>query len=278
MMEFIFEQLPEIPHTFLEFGAHLKEANTLLLREQGWKGWSLDATAESHDQHFSAFYIRMDTVSAMLRHLEIPLHIGLLSVDIDSFDYFLLRAILAERKADLLLLEFNEAWGPHDKYCTPPNSYIRFHCDVCYGASLGAYMELLSRPEYDYHLVKVSGHPHNAFFLKGKFLSEKYIQSIKVTDFVTKPFGSVYRDNVDAFRMYGDHIKAASNCENPTKMFTCEHIKLWSDICRVSPKGGRYCNQLPGFERQCKNAPLKVWDGAMLTGSRGSDHSYVNDQ
>ena len=89
MLEYIFQQVPDIPKSFFEIGAHITEANTLYFREKGWKGWSIDSTSESSKLNFSAFYVRMNNIGAFMEHLDIPERIGLLSVDIDSFDYFI---------------------------------------------------------------------------------------------------------------------------------------------------------------------------------------------
>eukprot|EP00929_Paragymnodinium_shiwhaense_P084036 TRINITY_DN44919_c0_g1_i2.p1 TRINITY_DN44919_c0_g1~~TRINITY_DN44919_c0_g1_i2.p1 ORF type:complete len:352 (-),score=23.52 TRINITY_DN44919_c0_g1_i2:140-1195(-) len=187
MLEYIFEQLPTIPKTFFEIGAHLKEANTLLLREKGWEGWCIDATTESKDLKFAAFYIRMETVGAVLNHLSVPRHLGFLSVDVDSFEYLLMRALLAHVTPELILVEYNYEWPSNERYCTPPNSYLRLLCGVCWGSSLAAMVDLLKRPEYDYHLVAVSGLPHNAFFLKGKHLTEDFIAQNSIFNHVPQP-------------------------------------------------------------------------------------------
>ena len=273
MLEYIFQQIPEIPNSFFEIGAHITEANTLHLREKGWKGWSIDSTSESQKLNFAAFYVRMDNIGALMDHLDIPEKIGLLSVDIDSFDYFLLKRILSYRTADLLLLEFNPAWSLKQTYCTPPDFYLRFHCDVCYGNSLRSYFELLKQPDYDYHLIAISGVPHNAFFLKGKYLSKDFIASNSMNKYVQLPVReySAYKDNTAALETYSQVIQSSFNCDNPIKLITCKEIKLFADICKKSPRGGRYCStEVPKMMEQCIDFPLKVWDGPMFSGSCGS--------
>eukprot|EP00943_MAST-04B_sp_MAST-4B-sp1_P008756 g8756.t1 len=273
MLEYIFQQVPDIPKSFFEIGAHITEANTLYFREKGWKGWSIDSTSESSKLNFSAFYVRMNNIGAFMEHLDIPERIGLLSVDIDSFDYFLLKQILSYRTADLLLLEFNPAWSLNQKYCTPPDFYLRFHCDVCYGNSLRSFFELLKQPEYDYHLIAISGVPHNAFFLKGKYLSKDFIASNSMNKYVQLPVReySAYKDNTAALETYSQVIQSIFNCDNPIKLISCKEIKLFADICKKSPRGGRYCStEVPKMMKQCKEFPLKVWDGPMFSGSCGS--------
>jgi len=267
LLKFLFSNI-ESSNTFLEFGAHLTESNTLELRKEGWKGWSIDATSESNELNFAAFYVRTDTVNDMMDHLNVPNHLGLLSIDIDSFDFFLLKEILLSRSVDVLLLEFNPAWA--QDYCSPPNFYLRYHCDLCYGNSLSSFYKMLQKK--DYHLIHVSGLPHNAFFLNGKYLNSHFKMNNAMENYVKLPLKtfSVFEDNKNAYFKYKDKIAEVFNCENPIKLITCKEIYLFNDICNASPRGGRYCKQMPSYMDDCNKIPFKIWDGSMFSGSCGS--------
>lgn len=90
------------------------------------------------------------------------------SLDIDSNDYFVLRALLESSfHPKVICVEYNSAFGPSSclsiRY-TARLDYQAFHSsELYYGASLGAWRSLLGR--YGYSFVAVETRGINAFFV-----------------------------------------------------------------------------------------------------------------
>jgi hypothetical protein len=105
---------------------------------------------------------------------------GLFSIDIDSFDYWLLKELIElDFRPDILIHEYNSVLGPEAKIARKyPGPFDK---KVNYGASLKAYKSLLSN---NYTFITVDSIGINAFYIRNdidfkmpeKRLDFQYIQ------------------------------------------------------------------------------------------------------
>ena len=147
-------------------------SNTLALARAGWDGVAVEADPDEFSRlahayaryprvHATPWLVTPDNVVELLRAHEVPREFGLLSLDIDGYDHFVLARLLEEFRPGLICAEINEAIPPPVRFTvtyTPGHAWAKDHF---YGQSL-AMLDVL-RARHDYALVQVEY--NNAFLL-----------------------------------------------------------------------------------------------------------------
>ncbi|CAH1774225.1 unnamed protein product [Owenia fusiformis] len=156
--------------------AGASDATDLMAR--GWKGFQSDGR---FDQEYLSQHINQtnriivpENVHNVLKIFSIPKRIGLMKVDIDSYDWDVLKAFLdAGVYADIYSLEFNPVFPPNVHY------HMNYSTDfvwtftasrplekqILYGASLRAWHDLLAPRGY----TLIDADWYNAFFVRDKY-------------------------------------------------------------------------------------------------------------
>lgn len=188
-------------HTFIEFGVetfHESNCRFLLMKDR-WSGFVIDGSEENmrrlresyfywqHPLDCVASFITRDNVDHLLSRSGFDRELGILSVDIDGVDWFILQALGGWRPS-VIVVEYNGVFGCRTPVSVP---YVadfqrtRAHSsNLYYGANLPAF-ELLLRPR-GYSLVGVNGAGSNAFFVRDDLLNERV---------VAVPLERCYRDS-----------------------------------------------------------------------------------
>lgn len=174
--------------TFIEFGVEdFFESNCrFLLQKDYWRGFVIDGASRNIDRlkgsHFHWKYslealcsfITRENAHQLLSHSGFDSEIGILSVDIDGVDYFVLEK-LSEWKPRILIVEYNALFGSKRAVSVPYSAeFVRGqrHCsNLYYGASLPAFVHLAEA--MGLALVGVNGAGSNAFFVRRELLNEK---------------------------------------------------------------------------------------------------------
>jgi hypothetical protein len=178
----------EIKHrTFIEFGVEsFMEANCrFLLMKDNWSGYVIDASSSNisilKNSYFywkyqidaADAFVTKDNINELLAKSCFDEDVGILSIDIDGNDYFILEAINTVRPR-ILICEYNAVFGarkisvPYE----PDFSRTRKHYSNLYwGASLAAMTFLANRKGYSLVGSNTSG--CNAFFVRNDLLNEK---------------------------------------------------------------------------------------------------------
>jgi hypothetical protein len=164
---------------FVEFGVEdYRESNTrYLLMTRNWSGMIIDgspqniqsvkqdAIAYKHDLTAVCSFVTRENIAGLLRQNGFSGDLGVLSVDIDGVDYWVLDAI--SNQADIIVLEYNSAFGsacvsvPYD----PAFARLEKHwAGIYWGASLPAFDHLLKSRGYAFVGSNRAG--TNAFFVK----------------------------------------------------------------------------------------------------------------
>jgi len=141
----------------------LTMSNTLALFERGWAGLSAEldgpnfaALARLHAQFPKSSLFRgrvsPDMVCSLFRTIDVPRNFGLLNLDIDSYDYFVLEAILGEYRPSVICAEINEKIPPPIKFTVnySPEAFTDGHF---HGQSI-CQLDLL-RERFDYVFVQL---------------------------------------------------------------------------------------------------------------------------
>ena len=187
IIQFLVQRVPVENRVFVELGVEdYSESNTrFLLVHDAWRGLIVDA-GDAHKQFLDesrlgwrttvdavTAFVDRDNVNAIVRSTGIEGPIGLLSIDVDGNDYWLLEAIDAVAPR-ILVAEYNSVFGPERAVTVPyDREFVRGEkhwSHLYWGASLAA----LARAADAKGLALVGGNRagNNAFFVARESLGE----------------------------------------------------------------------------------------------------------
>ena len=178
ILHWLVRALPVHNRTFVEFGVHdYRESNTrFLLMTQNWSGLiidgdqdnidavRIDGLASFYDLQTAATFIDRDNISRVIRDAGFSSRIGILSVDIDGVDYWVLERIILE--ADIIVVEYNDFLGESPVSVPYSETFRRMETEphgIYWGASLSAFRHLLENKGYVFAGTNRLG--INAFFV-----------------------------------------------------------------------------------------------------------------
>ena len=173
----LFQVVGPTTRTFVEIGSGVNGGNSgFLAKECGWSGLMVDA-GEDRIAHLSqrfdrsrvraeAAWVTRETVNDLLARHGLAGEIDLLSIDIDSCDYWVWQA-LTVASPRVVVIEYNADFGT-ERAVTVPDAPA-FDREASgdkryYGASLPALVHLGARKGYRLVLVEPTG--VNAFFVR----------------------------------------------------------------------------------------------------------------
>jgi hypothetical protein len=147
-------------------------SNTLALARAGWDGLAVEADPQAFERLAHAYarhprirlartLVTPDDVLDLLRGHDVPREFGVLSLDIDGYDHFVLDRLLEAFRPAVICAEINEAIPPPVRFTVryrPDHAWAKDHF---YGQSLAMLDELRAR--HGYALVQVEY--NNAFLL-----------------------------------------------------------------------------------------------------------------
>jgi len=188
IIQFILDNINIKKKIFIELGVeNYEEANTrFLLENNNWSGLVIDSS-KNNINHIKkqGYFWRNDLLAAhaflspknindIITKHNFNGDIGLLSIDIDGNDYWLLKAI-AVVNADIIIIEYNANFGPKKSLTIKYNeNFVRAKSGIeklIYGCSLKAASNLCK--EKGYSLICTNKNGNNAFFVKTKLLNDK---------------------------------------------------------------------------------------------------------
>jgi hypothetical protein len=180
LIQYLLSKVSVDEETFVEIGIEdYRQSNTrYLLEKSNWTGMIYDCvsgaealldTLDLRTLRTIEFQCAMISVENVNQVVDPGAKLGLLSLDIDSQDYFVLQAL--EARPSILILEYNTAFGADADVSVPEQvGFDRFkhhYSGLCFGASLKALTRLAD--EKGYSLVGCSSGP-NAFYVRKDLL------------------------------------------------------------------------------------------------------------
>jgi hypothetical protein len=177
--------LPMKHRTFIEFGVEdFSEANCrFLMMNDKWRGFVLEASEKQlekllkweqlwrYDLTARCAFVTRENVNDLLGASGFAQDLGILSIDVDGMDYWILDAIEAVRPR-ILIAEYNALFGADRQITVPYDaqfSSLRAHSSALYfGASLGAIAAAAARKGLA--LVATESCGTNAFFVREDLL------------------------------------------------------------------------------------------------------------
>lgn len=175
MLLALFERAGWGGRRFVEIGSGKSGGNAAgLAHECGWTGLMVDSVAANMDaarkkfagnRHvtFLAAEVTPGNVNELLTRYGYAGEVDLLSIDIDSYDYWVLEALTATSPR-VLVLEYNALFGPERRVTIPLNQPLEGTPKGYNGASLAALTDLAARKGY--RLVACENAGVNAFYLR----------------------------------------------------------------------------------------------------------------
>jgi hypothetical protein len=202
---------------FVEFGVEdFREANCrYLLMSRNWSGLIIDggqsnvdaikkdAISYKHDLQSVCSFITKENIVSLLTNAGYSSKLGVLSVDIDGVDYWVLEQI--KNPCDIIVVEYNAVFGdalvsvPYD----PAFVRLEKHWSGTYwGASLAAFRFLLEPRGYTY--VGTNSVGTNAFFVANEHAAETMARMDQVKTWPCKMREARLESGALAYKTYSE--------------------------------------------------------------------------
>lgn len=203
IIQYLINNLKISKKKFVEFGVeNYDEANTrFLLENNNWSGLIIDSNQKNinyikkqnyywrYDLIAVNAFVSIKNVNDIIRLNYFEGDVGLLSIDIDGNDYWILKEINVI-SPDIIIIEYNANYGPDKSLTIKYNEYFQRSKHgiekLIYGCSLTAIYYLCK--EKGYSLVCTNKNGNNAFFVKTKLLNEKIKEKTVREAFHTNSF------------------------------------------------------------------------------------------
>ena len=184
----IFQRIGYTNKTFVEFGVgDGLENNTLALLYDGWNGLWIEGSKNYCSQITTKFaqlikdqvlivknaFITRENIDVLIKSSIKAGEIDLLSVDLDSNDAHILRAIKSI-SARVVVAEYNAKFGPSIDYCMAYDEGYAWRKTDRFGASLKHLERTLSEKGYSCVGCNIVG--TNAFFVRNDILGDKFME------------------------------------------------------------------------------------------------------
>jgi hypothetical protein len=165
-----FHELGFLPNTFVDIGAGdgIDMSNTFKLAHRGLTGMSIEGNPIRFAQLSLTYekfsnvqlvrkYVSSSSISDLVTSSGLPKNFDVLNLDIDSFDYHVLKSLLGSFTPKLLVIEWNRSFPPNLFFTVNNDPTIRWDAqsDFFQGASLLAFYELLT--SFKYKIIAVQG-------------------------------------------------------------------------------------------------------------------------
>ncbi len=175
-------------NTFIEFGVeNYIESNTrFLMMNNNWSGFVMDSSEEAmnnltnrswywkYDLTNKAAFIDKDNINLLLADTGFS-NIGILSIDIDGNDYYILNEIdLSILNPSIIITEYNSVFGSERAITVPYRKDFErtkaHYSNLFFGASLSAFNYVATAKGYALVGCTLAG--NNAFFVRKDLLNE----------------------------------------------------------------------------------------------------------
>ena len=181
IIDWLINKFPQIPKNFLEIGTQdYKESNTrFLLINRNWDGFLIEGDKGDvkkiksqrvywkHNLKIRNEFITKDNINDVVKSFNVPKKLGLLSLDIDGVDYWVLKE-LSTLNPSIVICEYNSLFGEKKSITVPyKENFIRskeHYSNLYYGASIQAFIDIMKTKNY--FLIGTNTAGNNAFFVR----------------------------------------------------------------------------------------------------------------
>ncbi len=235
ILDYIIQQLNLKKPNFIEVGVgDYLEANTRLIYEMyNSRGLIIDINKNLKEKvsnnvnlwkgnlNIIEERVSSQNINKLLEKF-ISTSVDIFSIDIDSVDYWVVDKI-KERFAKIFILEYNSVFGASLEVSVPDIEYFsreNYHySNLCYGASLKAYIGLMDRKGY--YLLGVNRLRNNAFFINKEFSKDLFFPNISELDLC-----ELTNANFSESRNKSKNLSYLSNKDQINEIIDCEVVNL----------------------------------------------------
>jgi hypothetical protein len=186
LIDDIFRRIGMTNRHFVEFGVDDGlETNTTSLLIKGWRGAWIEGSPENADairRHFAkpihegqlyvqCSFVNAENIESLIANGKAPAEMDLLSIDIDSNDYWVWKAIVTYRPR-VVVIEYNVIFRPDTEFIRTYDPNAVWDGSSYYGASLKS-LEKLGRAK-GYSLVGCNFGGTNAFFVRDDLVEDRF--------------------------------------------------------------------------------------------------------
>lgn len=226
ILSWIIDKMQNIENVFVEIGTEdYWESNTrFLLKSRNWKGYLFEGSKESsqlikrqkiywqHNLKVVNTHLNRENINTELKKNISETNIGLLSIDVDGIDYWILKD-LNIFKPKIIVCEYNTLFGdlhgitvPYDKNF---NRSEKHSSNLYFGASIKAMIDLLK--DKGYELLGTNSNGINAFFVRNDYsdifhniIEEKKYFSSNIREGRDKNYKLTFKNNLENFEEIKD--------------------------------------------------------------------------
>ena len=155
-LKWTFDNIGTTNKYYVEFGAidGFEDCNTLYFREnEEWNGLLLESgkwfpVAQNDEINLQIETVTKKNICGIFEKYNVPKEFDLLSVDIDSLDYWVTKQILTEYKPRCVMVEVNVRFKPDESWALKDNPDWDWDGLKWYGASPMAYKKMFNEAGY----------------------------------------------------------------------------------------------------------------------------------
>ncbi len=182
ILEYLFEYIDDVNKFGVDIGsAHGYGGSNMrfLADKNDWDTTEFDFSKKWRRIHPRVKRVKVthENICKLLEDNDTPKVIDLLSLDIDSMDWYVLKSFLeGGYESSVIILEYNPIFNHDEDYVRTLNLDYTKDRTSAYGASLSAFQKLLNQHDYTLvtNCVDLDGgiYANNAIFLNNKFIDE----------------------------------------------------------------------------------------------------------
>lgn len=180
VLEALMERIPSPGNFIVEFGAYdgiCMSNSRYLLAEKGWSALLIEADPRFYKKLHELYrgndrvitlksFVTTGNINALFAEAGVPKDFDILSIDIDSIDYYVWEA-LTEFTPKIVVVECNASIPPDREYVVPKEQAIEYSGTAREGASILSLYELGKRKGYHLLYAELSG--ANLFFVHEEY-------------------------------------------------------------------------------------------------------------
>jgi hypothetical protein len=171
IIEEIFRRIGTETKFAVEFGVEDgKECNTRFLKSQGWNVLQMDGN-DNNPPSIKHEYITAENINQLFDKYDVPKNLDLLSIDIDSNDFWVWKALSTAYRPRLIVVEYNATIAPCFAQTVAYDPKLTWDGSNYFGASLLALYRIAKNRGYE--LVYCTKNGVNAFFVRKDLLGNK---------------------------------------------------------------------------------------------------------
>jgi len=130
-----------------------------------------------NNTHLSDSKVTPENITSLLKEFDVPENFDLLNLDIDSYDLFVVKALLDSFQPKIISMEINEKIPPPIYFTVTYDEKHVYEGDDFYGCSLQAAYEELCKFDYKLHTLLYN----NAIFISSEVSTNQ--QKLSITEF-----------------------------------------------------------------------------------------------